>query len=279
MKKALIFLLAFLAITTPLFAVEFSDLIIAEFPRVTSGWSGGIMYRDGKIYECHGKSSSIGVRNAETGQGLKVIPTTLPPEIKDITYDIFSKTVWASTVGPKYHQLTFPGFKIIRTIPRIKYACGLYSSKNEKGILWAADQQKKRLAKLSSEDGRELGEIKLSFPPRGVTQIGSYFWVTLAGEQGDPKGGHLYRVDWEGNIINDFKLPESKYAHDASGLDADGHILWMYGGIGTAIYKLDTSKADGPKPIKPPEVIPTPEESSKDDFFKKLFDWLSGLFG
>ena len=99
--------------------------------------------------------------------------------------------------------------------------------------------------------------------------MGEDFWVTLAGELNDPKGGHLYRVNASGDILNNFTLPQSKYAHDAGGLSLDDQArLWMVGGKKLPIYCLNIKMATGE--ITPPITPDEPEDSTIKDILDRL---------
>ena len=240
--------------------MNFNDLIISEMPRLGRGWSGGCTVANGSLIEAGGKERVLAVRDMDTGTILRQIKTDIPTSIHDISYDPFTATIWCSPGGglQQYWQISMDGKKL-RTIPRPDHGFGIFCDREDPGVMWCADQEHCQIACISTVTGAGfVRHVPLSFPPRGVAKDGENFWVTLAGELDDPKGGHLYRVDASGNILNDFPLPRSRYAHDAGGLTLDDKgRLWLCGGKGLPIYCLDISKATGE--ITPPI---TPEEDS-----------------
>ena len=251
---------------------NFNELVVTQFPRLGRGWSGGGTVANGNFIEAGGKETVIAVRDLHTGQLIgEPIKTDIPTSIHDISYDPFTGTLWVSPGGglQSYWNITMEGKKI-RAIRRPEHGFGIFCDREDRDVMWGADQQGKRLVCVETATGDLfVRHVPLSFAPRGVAKVGSYFWTTLAGELNDPKGGHLYRVDSSGNILNDFPLPRSKYAHDAGGLTVDSEgYLWMVGGKKLPIYRLDIKKVTGesiPQPVIPPITPEEPEDPITPD--------------
>lgn len=105
------------------------------------------------------------------------------------------------------------------------------------------------------------GNVKLKFKtyhPQGLIKIGDYYYISsvevlkkpakLSGGEICPRGmkmgrGHFYKVDGEGNLVQEMILGDSKIFHPG-GLDYDGKYIWIpvgeyqAGGV-SIVYRLD----------------------------------------
>jgi len=191
----------------------------------------------------------IGMRDLKTGEPFSgFIKTDVPVRIHDLSYDHFTDTVYASLGSGlmEYHILDPDGWKTIGKIRRPPNSFGVFCDRDIEDVIWVADQENRRILEIGA-NGKQRGAINLGIKPRGVAKAGDYFWITEACEPGE--NGKLHRVNLQGDIVDTFGL--SALNHNAGGLSIDsaGH-LWMGGGKGTSLYKLDISKVDGE--VEPP---------------------------
>jgi len=241
-------------------SMKFNDLVISEFPLISNSWSAGgtVVKRNGQEYflQCAGDSSMIGMRDLQTGEPITgFIKTDIPVRIQDLSYDRFRDIVWASLGSGlfEYHLLDPDTWKTIRKIPRPPNSFGVFCDRDIEDVIWVSDQEVLRILEIGA-NGKQRGAINLGIKPRGIAKSVDYFWITEACEPGE--NGKLHRVDFSGRITDTFTL--SALNHNAGGLSIDsaGH-LWMVGGKGTGIYKLDISKVDGQ--VTPPVTPPAPD--------------------
>jgi len=256
--------------------MNFKDLVVSEFHRLGRGWSGGGTIANGYFYEAGGKEILIARRDLTSGKMVgEPIVTKIPTSIHDLSYDHFTDTLWCSPGGglQEYWQITMSG-RSISKIPRPKHGYGICCANGTSGMMWCADQENNQIVCISTITGSKFARhVPLNFPPRGVAKVGSDFWVTYAGGQSDPGGGHLYRVDATGKKLNDFDIPGS--VGDDGGLSVDDEgCLWMVGGKKQPIYRIDIKKVTGviPEPVTPPSPSPVtpPEEDVIENILRRL---------
>ena len=262
---------------------ELMEIVVHQINRSGQGWSGGCSYNDKNkmIYEAHQKAV-IGIQDTKSGSWIGRIVTDLKYGLKDLSFDRESNHIWITPGGGMgvYQKLSFDGKQTGVDIPRPKFGFGIFCDLNHMGTMWCADQTSNRVIQISTSTGAVLKEVKLSFPPRGVAKYGNNIWATLAGELGQDDG-HLFKVDMDGRILEDYRFPKSKYGHDAGGMtiedDGEKVYLWVVGGKYTKTFKLDiTDTAD--TPVDPP-VVPDVPDNKKDRFLKEIWIFLGQIFG
>ena len=260
--------------------MNFNEMTIKTIPSSPKGWSGGLAYKDGIIYETN-NGKVIGLRDSDSGNYVGKLTTDANQGVKDIAYDVSENGFWGTPAGgyDYYHLFDWISGKTIRMITRPKFAFGIFTDPGEPGVLWCADQIRNRAVKISTKDGHEILQIKLTFPPRGIARNGEFLWFTRAGEVGEE--GYLYKTDMNGKMVDSCIFPSSKYSHDAGGMDFDSDgYLWAHGGKYTCIYKLDTGEQPAPVPEPPTPTPPTPEPppEAADDDSGNIFDIILKLF-
>ncbi len=233
--------------------------IVGQLPRRASGWSGSVAWYNGKIYEVADATSNALIKNPVTGatEGQINFGSWAQNDTKGFTYDRFSNTFWVK-VGAYAYQVPVSGGNYIRKLqvnfpgPRISF--GIWCDPDEENVMWLAMAAGEQVVKIDMTTNEILQTIYTTFNVRGVARVGNTLWCTYAGDPGD--NGILFQIDMDGNELCKYFLPQAKYDHDAGGcdIDPDGY-LWIEGGSGTNIYKLDI----GYVPTTPtPATSPTP---------------------
>jgi hypothetical protein len=248
-KLGLVFgvLLMVLALTPgyPVYGQSQCDVDIKnEIPRYPGGWSGGVAWYNGKIYEVTGSANQAIIKNPVTGVTEGTIPfgSWASEDINDITYDPFRNTFWVKVHEYAYEVAVTGGNWIRRFDVRNQgrgMAFGIWKDPDEENVMWVGDPVQGQVRKTDIRDGSVIKYINTNdIPVRGLVRTGDTLWVVRAGELG--MDGALFQIDMSGNTICRWVLPLSRYDHDAGGceLDPDGY-LWLHGGKDSAIYHLD----------------------------------------
>jgi len=213
--------------------------ITRQLPRASSGWSGSVCWLDGVIYEVTDAYAYAIMRDAETGAQIGVQNFNVPSDIQGISYDPWNDTWWLKLQGAKEAWEYNPnGTGPLRKVSTYGYAFGLYVDPDEEDVIWIAGTEDASVKKVDLSTGALLQTIRTTFQVRGVVRVGDYIWCARSGEVGD--AGILIKIDMDGNEICRYYMPVSKYDHDTGGLSIDDEgQLWVEGGKGTHIYRLD----------------------------------------
>lgn len=233
-----------------------APVITGQIPRYATGWSGGVAWREGRIYEVTDKLAGILVKDASGGQTLGNI--SLPwGDIKDIAYDRWRDCFWVKPGEgiQRVYRVSLSG-EVLGSFDHSainRYIFGLYCDPDIPDVMWMASHVEPRLYKVLLPNGEVQRTIALDFQARGVVRVSDYFWCTYGGETGDP--GLLIKTDGSGEKLCVFQLPSGQYCHDAGGMGLDSSgCLWVHGGKDTAIYRIFPGAAPTPGPLSLPSA-------------------------
>lgn len=241
-------------------------VIVNQFPRMDSGWSGSVAWYNGNIYEVTDTSTVALIMNPVSGDPVGSIPLGSwvinpkdgKPGAKGITYDPFRGTFWVNVYRTAF-EIQVTGGEAISSFPLDNYySYGIWKDPDEANSMWVADPVDAHVVKVDVRDGSILKIINTSFNVRGVSRVENTLWCVYGGEIGE--AGILLQIDMSGKELCRYILPQAPYDHDAGGcdIDPDGY-LWVEGGKGTAIYQIDIGYSPAPPT---PVPIPTPVYSS-----------------
>lgn len=273
--------------------------IIHSIPRSSIGWGGGVEFHAGSVYEVGAKSSGgagfIARRNPLTGTVEGMIEIPFDNGAHDLVYDpargCFWLTLWG---GPLMSVNPATGAKIKTLASPSKYKYGVCLER-KRGFLWVADSVSSEMLYLVDPISEKIIErvpINHGLGPKfrgpsGVVETETGFIIGVQGseESGTAGIGWIVELGRDGNATgNKLRLPAGAYAHDVGGmsLDPDG-FLWVKGGKGAEIYKVDLETA--PAPVPPPEPEPPtpepgpgPENSIVEKIIAEIRRFLNRLF-
>jgi len=228
-------------------ACDPEPVIVNQLPRMGAGWSGAVAWYNGKIYEVADNTSHANILNPVTGalEGQINFGSWAADDTKGFTYDPFRGTFWVK-VGTYAYEVAVTGGGYISRIPINTggLAFGIWKDPDEEHVMWVADPAQPEVRKVDMRDSSVLHYVHTPFPVRGVARVGDTLWCTRAGEPG--QAGILFQVDMQSNCLCEVWLPPARYEHDAGGCEVDPEgYLWVYGGKGTAIYRIDIGYRPG----------------------------------
>ncbi len=235
-------------------------VIVDEIWIDCSGYGGGVAWREGKIYEGGSRDPIISIRNPINGavEGHVTVPSNgWPIGIQGMTYDSKRDWLWFRYYGTAFYAIPAAGGAFQAQIGNGgDYRWGIFYDKTI-DRLWIVDE-KKGILKVNPEPPHQVEQtISLDFPAKGIVRVGDKFWIIESLE--NQRDAYLIECNMDGSQTGIFmKMPESAYEHDAGGIcvDEDG-FLWVRGGQGSAIYKVDIGYHPGPSP-SPPLPATTP---------------------
>jgi hypothetical protein len=224
-------------------------VITRVLPRLDAGWSGAVAWYNGKIYEVTGAYNHAVIRNPITGveEGQIQFGSWAAHDINGFTYDPFRGTFWVKVHEWAYEVAVTGGDWISRFDVNNGgrgMAFGIWKDPDEEHVMWVADPVQPEVRKVDMRNGSVLQYVFTAFPVRGVARSGAALWCTRAGESG--QAGVLSQFDMRGNELCGVYLPWGLYDHDAGGCEVDPEgYLWVHGGKGTAIYRIDIGYRPG----------------------------------